>query len=156
MAACDIQLPIQVNQSLGKDPAALCVAPGEWLVFSEFLGSNRLFEHVHESVDIHHTAVLDLSDGMSVFRLSGSGAPWLLSKLCGLDFHDGASATAHGARTRLQQLAVTLHYHRPGGLSGDSVYDLIFDRSVALYLWQLLIASIPHAEELQQQYGDQS
>jgi hypothetical protein len=33
---------------------------------------------------------------------------------------------------------------------------LIFDRGYATYLWQLLIASTPHAEQLSQLYGSRS
>ena len=152
MAACDILLPAEVNQSQGQDPAAICLAPGEWLLFSEYLGPGRLSAQVQPAVDLHHTAALDLTDGFAVFRLSGTGAPWLLSKLCALDFQRGAAA-AHAARTQMQQAAVTLHYHRPGGLTTESVFDLIVDRSIAAYLWQILLASIPHAEELEEQFG---
>jgi heterotetrameric sarcosine oxidase gamma subunit len=154
MAACDIQLPAKVNESLGRDPAAMCLAPGEWLLFSEYLGHRRLEEQVQAALETDHTVALDLSAGLAVFRLSGGGAPWLLSKLSGLDFHRGNDAAAHCARTRLQQVAVTLHYHQPGGFATKSVHDLIVDRSFASYLWRLLIASVPHAEELEQQFGN--
>jgi hypothetical protein len=33
------------------------------------------------------------------------------------------------------------------------VFDLILDRSLAKYLWQLLLASVPHADELALAYG---
>ncbi len=156
MAACDILLPASVNQSLGQDPAVICLAPGEWLLFSEYLSAGRLFEQVQPAVDPHHTAALDVSAGLAVFRLAGGASSWLLHKLCGLDFHDHHPVAAHAARTRLQQVAVTLHYHRPGGLGNACVFDLICDRSLARYLWQLLLASIPHAEELEQKYGTPS
>ncbi len=156
MAACDVRLPAAVNQSLGQDPTAICLAPGQWLLFSEYLGCSRLFEQVHTAVEFHHTAVLDLSDGLTVLRLSGRGSPWLLNKLCGLDFQRDIDAPAYGTRTRMQQAAVTVHYHRPGGFTSESVYDLIVDRSIALYVWQLLIASMPHAEELEQHFGTQT
>jgi heterotetrameric sarcosine oxidase gamma subunit len=154
MAACDIPLAAEVNQSLGQDPAVICLAPGEWLLFSEYLSANRLFEQLQAAVDPRLTAALDMSAGLAAFRLAGSASSWLLNKLCGLDFQGNRAAAAHAARTRLQQVAVTLHYHRPGGLGNDCVFDLICDRSLACYLWQLLIASIPHAEELEQKYGD--
>lgn len=156
MAACDIPLAAAVNQSLGQDPAVICLAPGEWLLFSEYLSANRLFEQVQVAVDPRHTTALDVAAGLAVFRLAGSAAPWLLNKLCGLDFQRNRAAAAYAARTRLQQVAVTLHYHRPGGLGNECVFDLICDRSLARYLWQLLLASIPHAEELEQKYGDPS
>jgi len=33
------------------------------------------------------------------------------------------------------------------------VFDFIFDRAYAVYLWQLLVASVPHAQQLNQLYG---
>jgi len=153
MTACDITLPAEVNQSLGMDPSALCLAPGDWLLFSEYLGYQRLSSQVRASIEPHHTVALDLSDGYTVFRLSGTGAPWLLNKLSGLDFQKCIAGAPWCARTRMQQVAVTLHYHRPGGLANAPVFDLILDRSMARYLWQLLIASTPHAEELEREFG---
>jgi sarcosine oxidase gamma subunit len=88
-----------------------------------------------------------------VFRLSGSGTPWLLNKLCGLDMQHGWVAGTHCARTRLQHAGVVLHQHSPGGPGGDKVLDLILDRSLALYAWRLLLASIPHADQLTQMHG---
>jgi len=153
MVGCDLPLPALVNQSLGQDPAAICLAPGEWLLFSEYLGYQRLVDRVRTAVDPRHTAALDLSAGLAVFRLSGSGSRWLLKKLGGLDFQRDFDKEPRGARTRLQQVPVTLHYHRPGGLNSELLFDLIFDRSFAHYLWHLLIASVPHAEELERNYA---
>ena len=148
LAAHDLALPAKVNHSLGQDPVALCLAPREWWLFSEFLSFDRLAQSILPAIDSQLTAVLDFSAAAAVFRISGSGAPHLLNKLSGLDFHSGTAGGAHCARTRLQHAAATLHYHRPGGQAHEFVFDLIIDRSLALYAWQLLTASIPHAEEL--------
>jgi len=154
MAACDIPLPADVNRSEGQDPTALCLAPREWLLFSEYLGYRRLAEQVRAVSEMPRTTALDFSDGLAVFRLSGRAAPWLLSKWSGLDFHGRPPAAAYCARTRMQQVAVTLHYHQPGGFATESVFDLMVDRSLATYLWQLFLASVAHAEELERQFGN--
>jgi len=156
MVSCDIALPADVNQSLGQDPAAMCLAPGEWLLFSEYLGCKRLYAQVQAAVEPRHTVALDLSDAFTVFRLSGNGSSWLLNKLSALDFQKDISCAPRCARTRLQQVAVTLHYHQPGGLATAPVLDLIFDRSLARYMWQLMVASAPHAEELELRFGSRS
>jgi heterotetrameric sarcosine oxidase gamma subunit len=157
MAACGIALPARVNDSMGQDPAVLCQAPREWLLFSQFLSATQLLEQMQPALerglDGQHTAALDLSSALTVFRLGGSAAPWLLNKLCGLDFQRGSTGGAHTARTRLQHAAVTLHYHPAGDPASTPVFDLIFERSMAVYLWQLLVASVPHAEQLNQLYG---
>jgi len=153
LAPKNVQLPEAPLQSLGPDPKAMSLAPGEWLLFSEFLDSSRLLDAVLPAIDSHQTSVLDLSPGHCVFRLTGSAAPWLLAKLSKLDFFGQSAGAAYATRTRMQHVAVTLHYHSPGGHQTGAVFDLICERSTALYLWNLLIASIPHAEQLQQQFG---
>jgi len=151
--AVNIQLPAQPLNSHGIDPSALSLAPGEWLLFSEFLGADRLSETLNSVLDGQHSRVLDLSPGHAVFRLEGRSAPWLLGKLCALDVFRMNPDEPCAMRTRIQEVAVTLHYHSPGGRKSGPVFDLICDRSMTRYLWQLLIASIPHAEQLLQLYG---
>ncbi|MSQ98844.1 MAG: hypothetical protein EXR85_06065 [Xanthomonadales bacterium] len=153
MAACGIVLSAKVNECSGQDPVALCQAPRDWLLFSERISAKRLLEQMQPALHAQRTIALDMSSALAVFRLSGSAAPWLLSKLCGLDVHAGIQTGAHTARTRLQHAAVTLHYHAGEGPASKPVFDLIFDRGYAAYLWQLLIASVPHAEQLTRLYG---
>ena len=153
MAACGIVLPAKVNDRSGRDPVALCQAPRDWLLFSERISAKQLLEQMQPALNVQHTIALDLSSALAVFRLSGSAAPWVLSKLCGLNVHAGINTAAHTARTRLQHAAVTLHYHTVNGPPTMPVFDLIFDRAYAAYLWQLLVASVPHAEQLNQLYG---
>ena len=153
MKAGGVSLPGRVNHCFGQDPAALCLAPRQWLLCSESPHGERLMSQLEPLIDPHHTALLDTSAGLAIFRLAGKAAPWLLSKLGGLDFHSATAAGAHCARTRLQHVAVTIHYHQAAGEPGQSVFDLIADRSIAAWLGQLLTASIPHAEHLYHHYG---
>ena len=37
---------------------------------------------------------------------------------------------------------------------GPPLFDLLVDRSLAVYLWALLEASIPHADELVESFGE--
>ena len=97
------------------------------------------------------TALHDLSDGLGAFRLAGPASPWLLGKLSGLDFLAGISSGQHGARTRIGEVAVVLHF-RPEP-DGTPRFDLVFDRSVARYLWDLLNDAAPHAGELYAAHG---
>ena len=153
MADCGIALPAKVNGCSAQDPAVLCQAPRDWLLISERSSARQLLEQLQPALNAQHTIALDLTSALAVFRISGNAAPWLLSKLCGLDVRAGIKTAAHTARTRMQHAAVTLHYHAGDGPSARPVFDLIFDRGYAAYLWQLLVASIPHAEQLSQLYG---
>jgi heterotetrameric sarcosine oxidase gamma subunit len=133
------------------DPAILCLRPGEWLFASATEAPDALLEQVARSVDSPRNAVSDCSSAFAVFRLSGPGAPWLLNKLSGLDYQAGIRTGPHCARTRMAHAAVLVHYHEAE--SGSFVFDLIFDRSIARYIWDLLTASAPHARELAAAYG---
>ena len=153
LSKCEFVLPEKVNQSLGQDPAIICMAPGNWLLFSEYLKPLRLSGQLESALEGDDTTVLDLSASSTTFRLGGEGMKWLLCKVCGLDIFENFNAQAQAARTRIQQAAVSLHYHQPGSKSDEFTLDLIVERSIASYLWHILVDAIPHAEELHDLYG---
>ena len=147
-----LDLPEKAGQCSGRNPAALCLRPREWLLISEATEPVELLEQVQSSIDPEQTAVYDNSDGLAILRLSGNGAVWLLSKLSGLDYLAGTAAGGHCTRTRMGKIAVVVHYHQAG--DDQFVFDLIFDRSVAKYLWDLLSVSAPHADDLALAFGN--
>ena len=151
MLAAGITIPTKTGQAEGEDPAALCLRPGEWLFFSESLGPAQLQRKLQPVIDPSRTTLNNTSDAYAVFRLSGAGTPWLLAKLSCLDFLAGSCAGQHCARTRMAHAAVLVHYHKPA--DSEFCFDLIFDRSIAKYMWALLTDSAPHADELTTNFG---
>ena len=139
-------LPEETGQSAGWNPAALCLRPQEWLLFCETDCNPDLLQEIASATDSQRTAVIDQSHGLAVFRLSGTAAPWLLGKLSCLDFLAGISEGQHCTQTRFAHCAVLVHYHDHS--RGGYCFDLIFDRSIAKYMWSLLTASADHATEL--------
>jgi heterotetrameric sarcosine oxidase gamma subunit len=162
LAGCGINLPLQGNESAGHEPLALCLRPGEWLLVSEINQTHELLHRLKPVLELEEqsagqwvrTALLDYSDGHAVFRLSGKAAPWLLSKISSVDFLAAAAKGQHALRTRMGQIAVVVSYHPASDAGSEFVFDLIFDRSVAAYLWQLLVTSVPHAQELAAEFGE--
>lgn len=151
MAQAGMALPLETNEAAGPDPSIVCLRPGEWLLLSQHQPPAELIERIRRLLDPSLTVLHDLSDGLGVFRLDGKAAPWLLGKLSGLDFLAGVSSGPHGARTRIGEIAVVLHFcPEPDGAPR---FDLVFDRSVARYLWDLLNDAAPHAEELYAMHG---
>lgn len=148
-----IHLPERVNQASGQDPSVLCLAPSDWLLFSE----NHTYEQFHEplqaAVNPALTAVMDQSAALAVFRLAGSTATWLLSKCAGLDWRRMMASGQHCCRTKLDRLPAILHYHPPGSGSGAPVFDVMMERSLARHGWQMLLDRLPHARELEQRHG---
>ncbi len=59
----------------------------------------------------------------------------------------GDLARQHRKRTRPGQRRAIIHQHRPRGLEGRFVHDIITDRSVARHVWELMCASVPRADE---------
>lgn len=149
------ELPGETGFSTGDDPAILCLRPGEWLLLSETIPARILMQQLSDPIDPEQTAVLDSSDGLALIRLTGEGAPWLLSKLSSLDFLSGKNQGRHCTRTKMGHVAVIVHCHQAGNQNMDNqmVFDLLIDRSYAKYLWQLLMESADHADELAINYG---
>lgn len=162
LAGCDINLPLQGNESFGHEPLALCLRPGEWLLVSEMNQIHELLQRLKPVLATEElstgqsakTSLLDFSDGHAVFRLSGKAAPWLLSKISSVDFLAAAAKGQHAVRTRMGQIAVVVSYHPASDAGSEFVFDLIFDRSVAAYLWQLLVTSVSHAQELAAEFAE--
>jgi len=151
LAEARIDLPLETNAATGRNPAVLCLRPGEWLLLDAGDDGAGLIARVASRLDPRRTALIDVSDGLGVFRLTGAAAPWLLGKLSGLDFLAGVGTGQHAARTRLGDIAVVLHY-RPDADTSPR-FDLLFDRSMAGYLWDLLNDAAPHAGELHTVHG---
>jgi heterotetrameric sarcosine oxidase gamma subunit len=144
-------LPAKTGHCSGVNPTALCLRPGEWLLISLAAEPSDLLQQASSRIDPDRITVTDNSDGLTVVRLSGSGAPWLLSKLSSLDYLAVTAAGEHCTRTKMGHIAVVVHYHQAE--QGPFVFDLVFDRSFAKYFQGLLIASAPHADDLANTYG---
>jgi len=143
-----IELPDTVGACRGTGPAALCLGPREWLILEDRETPEARAGNIRAGDQPCWT---DLSEGMAVFRLEGAGAPWLLNKLSCLDFQSCHGAETHCARTRMGQIAVVVHFHRSA--DGAERFDLLVERSFARYLWELLCASAPHADDLARARG---
>ena len=147
-----VRLPLETGHCSGHDPAALCLRPNDFLLFSEQLDPGQFLEQLRLFINPENTALFDNSDGLATFRLSGPGAPWLLNKLSGLDFQSAPKEGQHCTRTRMAHAAVVVHYHQTGNDGSTFVFDLLFDRSLAKYMWELLTASANHADDLTNSY----
>jgi len=147
-----IPLPDPTGHCIGEKPRVLCLRPSEWMVIFDEAPTHDQIDEVMRPDRSGQAACTDISDGLALFRLSGAGAPWLLNKLSGLDFQAGISAGTHCARTRMGHVAVIVHFFETS--AGENFFDLIVDRSLARYLWELLCASAPHAGELSREHGE--
>ncbi len=84
--------------------------------------------------DQHHLAV-DVSDARASFTLTGDGATLrdVLAKLTPADLRPGSLPVGEMRRTRLAQVAAAVWFHE------EDRAELICFRSVAAYVWRLLV-----------------
>jgi len=143
-------LPLATGTCSGKDPAALCLRPGEWLVVSQSLPPDELLGQVRARHDAPGFFCWDHSEALALIRVEGKAAPWLLRKHCGLDIPLDRPVEALCAQTLFARISVLMHRYVNGPAG---VFDLYVDRSRATYLWNLLVNSATHADQLYERYG---
>lgn len=143
-------LPRTTGACVGGDPTILCLRPGEWLAVSQGSEPAELLADVSARFVSDTVACRDYSDALTLFRLEGSAAPWLLRKHCGLDIPVERVVDPHCTRTRFAQASVLVHYYVN---TSAPAYDVYIDRSLASYLWNLLADSTGHALELSERFN---
>jgi heterotetrameric sarcosine oxidase gamma subunit len=146
-----LELPDRTGGVAGSDPLALCLGPGEWLLLSPTIPSADLLRRAQAAVAMRSAAAYDFSSGLAGFRVSGAATAWLLGKLSCVDFDALCAGPRCCLRTRAGDAALTILIH--GDEHKTPVADLFVDRSLAAYLWALLLDAAPHAEELHRDLG---
>lgn len=146
-----LELPHRTGAVAGRDPLVLCLAPGEWLLVSTTAEPGELLQRARTAAAPGSAVACDLSSGVAGFRVSGPASPWLLAKLSGVDFHALCAGPRYCLRTRAGDAVLTVCI-RGDGPAQPSV-DLYVDRSLAAYLWALLLDAAPHADELCREFG---
>lgn len=155
MLAQSRNLPIATGTCSGKDPAILCLRPGEWLVVSQSMAPDELLGQVRARYDAPGFYCWDHSEALALIRMEGEAAPWLLRKHCGLDIPLDCPRQALCAQTLFARISVLMHWYVIG-LAGDGpagVFDLYVDRSRAAYLWDVLVISATHADQMYERFG---
>lgn len=119
-----LELPTSPKRVAAGETAVLWAGPGKWLMVSG------------ASVDLSPLlgAVVDLSDGRSVFTLSGPRARELLATLVSLDLHPRAFSTGDVAMTHAASIAIQLWQ-----VDDAPTYEIAVARSYAATLWRWLV-----------------
>ena len=125
-----VELPDTPNTTAqGNGLTALWLGPDEWLI----VGPPGAEKALANTLAGTAPAVIDVSEGRTVVRISGAMARDVLAMGCPLDldghvFVPGRCAQSHMART-----TIILHQ-----VADDPVYDIYVERSQADYLWSWL------------------
>ncbi|MFQ5419381.1 MAG: sarcosine oxidase subunit gamma family protein [Anaerolineae bacterium] len=84
--------------------------------------------------------VTDVTHGNAELWLIGPNSPELLSRLCGLDFHDNQFSNGMVKQSSVAKTTQLIIRHDLGQLPA---YALIGSRSLAAYLWQTILEAGP-------------
>ena len=123
------------------DPQSLWLGPDRWLLVSDSKKPVELMDSCGDALsDVLHNAV-DYSSGLSVMRVAGPGARWLLASGTGFDLRPQRFATGSCCRTRLAQIAAVIV------AAAAERFDVYVDRSYETYLtsWLAESSSICHS-----------
>jgi heterotetrameric sarcosine oxidase gamma subunit len=130
LALAGSRLPDGVGPVIEGPPRVLCTGPGEWLmVHPPSIDFTRLRNVWAPELTAQNLALVNLTDGLVVFEVSGSAVRDVLSKSCGLNFHPRRFGPGHCARTRFAQIPVVIDCTQDSG-----VFELYAPRSYAQYL----------------------
>ncbi len=104
-----------------------CLTPTQFYLFGKSpaakLPANRL----------DHTVATDLTHGLAVLRLAGAASAELLSKICGLNFHETAFPNLHVAQTSAAKIKTLIARADEATVP---TYFLHVERSLGQYFWE--------------------
>lgn len=130
-----LAMPMTVGETVAGSRQVLCLGPGEWMLM---VGREALAagwrERLQQDAQSLGITVVDVSDGLQGLALHGVDVRDLLTKGCGVDFHEKQFPASRGVRTRLVQIPVVIV--RMGESSG---FEICVARSYVQYLTDWLI-----------------
>lgn len=128
------ELPLKENRVVEfKGLMILWLGPEEWLVVTSESECRLFLKKLSSAVANDHAAVTDISDSLTVIKLSGKAARKVLEKGCSIDLHPDQFKTGHCAQTLLARARVLLHQ-----IEESPAYDIYVSWSYSAYLWNWL------------------
>ena len=115
----------------GKQTGVAWMAPDELLILTGYAEVPATLTGLNQALAGEFATVADVSDARAVFTLKGAQARNVLAKACPVDFDDFPVGTIR--RTRAAQVAAAIWR------SAEDEFTLVCFRSVAHYMWDLLI-----------------
>lgn len=129
-----LTLAVPVNRATSaRGKWALRIGPDEWLIDTGMESAGLTATELRHTLAGDHASVIDISDGIAVFDVTGERSVDLLRKGCALDLHPAAFAAGTATRTALAQATIVLCC-----LERSCRWRLYVDRSFAGYIWAWL------------------
>jgi sarcosine oxidase, subunit gamma len=125
-----LALPLQTNTvSANSAVTALCLGPDEWLLITPPSTEHEFAYGLRDTLRGLLFAVTNITDGQTIFRLSGSSAMHVLHKGCSLDLHPRTFRPGCCAQTLVAKAGVLIHY-----VDESPSFELVVRRSFAEYI----------------------
>ena len=121
----------------GSDPCVMNTGPESWQICAS--------QHtdIAKKAEAANLRVVDIGHSRVVFRVSGKGAPALLSKGCSLDFSQAQFPASRCRSTLVGHFSCLIHRQ-----SNPLEFDLYFPRSFADDAWEWFETEIVLAERM--------
>ena len=134
-AALPFPLPTEPNATAeASGTAALWLGPDEWLVVTAPDAQLELAASLGRALSGAHSAVTDVSGGLTTIAVSGPASREVLARGCTLDLHPASFGAGDCAQTLIAKAGAVV---RPVG--DPAAYDLIVRSSFAEYLARWLL-----------------
>lgn len=131
-AATGLALPERLQCHHSGEWSLRWVAPDEWLLTGPGDQALAMEMSLREELDGHY-AVINLSGGQTLLRLSGPKARLVLMKSCPYDVHDRHFPVGKVVTTVLAKSQATIRR------VGEEDWELVVRRSFADYVWRWLV-----------------
>ena len=111
--------------------------PEEWTLYAVPGSAPRLVDKIRKRIPKRGlVSLLDITHGRALVRMTGSAAPDVLCKLCGIDLSDKVTPTGAALRTSVAKLTVELVRDDRDGVCS---YLMSCDRSYGDYFFGALL-----------------
>jgi sarcosine oxidase subunit gamma len=128
--ACGCALPVESGTVASSgDLSLIWLAPTRWLAVAPDRGAGVLEASLRDACG-DSGAIIDVSHGRTVIRISGPHARTVLMKGAPLDFHSSAFKPGHAATSTISQCGVVL------SCVGEDAFDLYVFRAFGQHMWE--------------------
>jgi len=132
--ATGIDVPAEPNTTAGDGTTTvLWAGPARWLVMRPATHGWELERDLRDALGEADAAVVDVSMGRTIVRLTGPATRRVLAKGCAVDLHPDALPPGRVVLTALGHFSTTIHL-----ADSTPTADVIVARSLAVSLWEWL------------------
>jgi sarcosine oxidase subunit gamma len=133
-AAVGVALPTEPNTvAEGNNLCALWLGPAEWLIVGPANAESNMEDALNEALAGSSAGVVDVTEGRTTIRVSGSMARDVIAMGCPLDLHPRVFAPGRCAQSFISRSPILIHQ-----VDDAPTFDIHIERSQSDYLWTWL------------------